>query len=313
MNRNKTYYNKYPYKKSFKSGKYSHGHHFKDNKEEIDDDICIKCLQKEHGEEECPHEKCYLCNGKNHNIHSCPLKRKNQNNYKNKYIALRIPKCTNCLNNGHESIDCLIKPNDIIIKNPFKIPLCRFCKSSNHYICPFNESVYEISDYDSDKIIINEDSDVMDSKKNINNNYHNKSYIKNYKVNKNSFISLFNYFCNENKKYEKEVIIIGKISNNISKEQIKNNNFCCKCGKLHYSKDCGKHFSKKYIKEEDGDYFIKLRQNNIHKKNPLKFEPFEKPEYRINHHDIRYNYYDQDDSSGESFSNMYKEKTKKFS
>ena len=54
-------------------------------------------------------------------------------------IASKIPKCTKCLNNGHESIDCLIKPNEIIIKNPLKIPLCKFCNSSNHYICPLSD------------------------------------------------------------------------------------------------------------------------------------------------------------------------------
>ena len=275
------------------------------------DDICVKCLQKHNEEEGCPHEKCYLCHSKEHKIRFCPLKKKNQNNYKNKYIALKIPKCTKCLNNGHESIDCLIRPNDIIIKNPSKLPLCKFCNSSNHYLCPFNEDIHIISDYDSDKVIINDDIIDKNGKyKKIKNDYKNNSYIKNYRVNRNSFDSLFNYFCNENKKYEKEDIIIGKILGGVTKEQIKNTNFCCKCGKPHYSKDCGKYISKKYINEDNDDYLINLNQINIHKKNPLKFEPYEKSEYKINHHDMRYDYYEQSDSSGESFGEMYRKKNK---
>ena len=207
------------------------------------------------------------------------------------------------MNNGHESIDCLIKPNEIIIKNPLKIPLCKFCNSSNHYICPLSDDFYVISDYDSDKVNINDDKYYKNKN---NKNYKKNYYIKNYRVNRNNFDSLFNYFSNEYKKYEKEDVILGKILNGVTKEQIKYTNFCCKCGKPHYSKECGKFISKKYINEENDDYLINLKQNNIHKKNPLKFEPLERPEYKINHHDMRNDYYDQSDSSGESFKEMYK-------
>ena len=99
--------------------------------------------------------------------------------------------------------------------------------------------------------------------------------------------------------------------NGITKEQIYKTNFCAKCGKLHYTKDCGKFISKKkYTSEDNDDYFIKLKNyNNLyHKKNPLKFEPYQKSEYRINHHDIRFDYYAQNDSSGESFKEMYSNK-----
>ena len=43
-----------------------------------------------------------------------------------------------------------------------------------------------------------------------------------------------------------------------------------------------------------------------HKKNPLKFEPYKNSEYKVNHHNIRYDYYDQNDSSGESFEELFK-------
>ena len=305
----KNHNNKINHIKCFICGKY--GHYSTECRDELDD-ICIKCLQKNHKGKECPNEKCFLCNNKGHKASFCPLKKKNQNNYKNKYIASKIPKCIKCLNNGHESIDCLIKPNDIKINNPSKLPLCKFCNSPNHYICPFKDDIYIISDYDSDNVNIDDekrDKNYINKK----DNYYNKnySYIKNYRVNRNSFDSLLNYFINENKKYEKEELIIGKIVNGITKEKIYNTNFCGKCGKLHYTKDCGKFISKKkYDSEDNDDYYIKLKSyNNIyHKKNPLKFEPFQKSEYRINHHDIRFDYYEQNDSSGESFKEMYNNK-----
>ena len=106
--------------------------------------------------------------------------------------------------------------------------------------------------------------------------------------------------------------MIGKIEDKITKEQIKNTNFCCKCGKLHYNKECGKLLSKKkYASEEKDDYYIKMKNPNnylYHKKNPLKFEPYKNSEYKINHHDIRYDYYDQNDSSDKSFEEIFKSK-----
>ena len=290
--------------KCFTCGKY--GHISTECREEIND-ICVKCLQINHKGKECPNEKCFLCNNKGHKANFCPLKKNNQYNYKNKYIASKVAKCTKCLNNGHESIDCLIKPNNINIINPSKLPLCRFCNSTRHYICPFKDDVYIISDYDSDKVDVNKE-DEEDIKEKI---YKSFPYIKNYKVNKNDFNSMIQYFINENKKYEKEEISLGKIPFGVTKEQIKYSNFCCKCGNLHYSKDCGKILSKKKYVEENDDYLIRLKnQSNFlyYKKNPLKFEPYAKAEYKINHHNIRYDYYDQNDSSGESFKEMFKNK-----
>lgn len=296
--------------KCFNCGKY--GHFSSECRRDLDD-ICVKCL-KDHKGKECPNEKCYLCNRKGHKPMFCPLKKKNQNNSKNKYIASKVSKCTKCLNNGHEEKDCLIRPNDVIIVNTSKKPLCKFCNSPDHYICPFSEDIYVISDYNSDDINLNDtdnDNDNNKDKKSNNNNFKINSYIKNYKVDRNNFDSLVKYFLNEYIKYEKEEVILGKISGGVTKEQIKNTNFCCKCGKPHYSKDCGKPIiKKKYINEENDDYYIRLKnsENLIHKKNPLKFEPFERSEYKINHHDIRYDYYDQNDSSGESFKEMYSRK-----
>ena len=267
-------------------------------------------MQNNHKGKECPNEKCYLCKRKGHKASLCPLKKKNQDKLKNKNYAKNIKKCTKCLNNGHDSKDCLIKPNDIIIVNPSKTPLCPICNSSSHYLCSFSNEVYTISDYDSDNINLDE-SDEND--KNIENNKIN-NYIKNFNINRDNFNSLVQYFLNEGKKYEKIEIVLGKISGGIAKEEIKNTMFCCKCGRIHNCSDCWKHISKKkYINDDLSDeYYIKLNNFNnfIHKKNPLKFEPFEKSEYKINHHDMRYDYYDQDDSSGESFKEMYNKKNK---
>ncbi len=267
-------------------------------------------MKNNHKGKECPNEKCYLCNRKGHKTIFCPLKKKNQNNINNKYIASQISKCTKCLNNGHEEKECLIRPNDIIIVNPSQKPLCKFCNSPNHYVCPFNKDLYILSDYDSDKVCINDNEDNEYKKRN-NTYFRIDSYNKNYRLDRNNFDSLVKYFLNEYAKYKKEKVILGKISNGITKEQIKNTNFCCKCGKPHYSKDCGKFISrKKYVNEDNDDYYIKLKNSNnfIHKKNPLKFEPFERAEYKINHHDMRNDYYEQNDSSGESFREMYKKK-----
>lgn len=221
-------------------------------------------------------------------------------NYNRENISNR--KCSNCLNNGHESKDCLIKPIQIKISSQNMTPLCEFCGSSNHYICPMSE-LYIISDYNSDE----EDLDNSPKK--------SRNYIKNFKVDKNNFISIVQFFLNEKKKFEEIKknnnfsVKVGNFNHNIKYNEIKNNNFCCKCGKTHFYKKCGKNFIKKnYFNEENDDCFIRIKNLNnlIHYKNPLKYEPIMRNDYKIDHKDIKSDYYNQIDSSGESFQEMYK-------
>ena len=272
-----------------------HGAECKEKKEEI----CPKCLRKNHINNICPYEICFNCGKRGHKQENCFYAKKNKSKNKNKKI---IKKCFNCLNFGHENYECLSKPNPIYIKNYSKIPLCAFCKSSNHYICPFNKNngIFVIPDhyYDNDNNDIDNNSD---SDFNIN---------KNEIVNRNSAESLINYFLNEIKKTEKIEIKLGELPQDIAKEEIKNTNFCCKCGDNHFSEDC-ETIKKKNKYNLNNDFIFNLKDNIIHRKNPLKFEPYARKEYIINHHDIRADYYDQSDSSGESFNELFKKNNNK--
>ena len=267
-----------------------HGAECKEKKEEI----CPKCLGKNHLNNICPYEICLNCGKRGHKQQNCFYFKKNKKKYKK-----NLKKCFNCSNYGHESNECLSKPNPIYIKNYSKIPLCAFCKSSNHYICPFNKNkgIFVIPDHYYDDNGYN-DKNNSDSDFNLNNNE---------KVNRNNSESLLNYFLNEIKKTEKIEIKLGELPQDITKEEIKNTNFCCKCGNNHFSVDCEK-FKKKNKFNLNNDYIFNLKDNIIHRKNPLKFEPYERKEYTINHHDIRADYYDQSDSSGESFNELFKKK-----
>ena len=60
------------------------------------------------------------------------------------------------------------------------------------------------------------------------------------------------------------------------------------------------------MENSNEDFIFNLKDNIIHNKNPLKYEPYLRKEYKINHHDIREDYYDQSDSSGESFNKIFK-------
>ena len=266
-----------------------HGAECKEKKEEI----CPKCLRKNHINNICPYEICFNCGKRGHKQENCFYAKKNKSKNKNKNL---LKKCFNCSNYGHESYECLCKPNPIYIKNFAKIPLCVFCGSSNHYICPFNkgEGIFVVPDHYDD-------------------NYHkNKSNfkIKNEIVNRNSAESLFNYFANQKKKREKIELNLGELPEDITKEEIKNINFCCKCGDNHLSWDCDKIKNKKNsLFNFNDDFLLNIKDNNIiHHKNPLKFEPYARKEYKINHHDIRADYYEQSDSSGESFNELFKKK-----
>ena len=265
-----------------------HGAECKEKKEEI----CPKCLGKNHLNNVCPYEICLNCGKRGHKQQNCFYFKKNKNKYKK-----NLKKCFNCSNYGHESNECLSKPNPIYIKNYSKIPLCAFCKSSNHYICPFNKNkgifVIPVHYYDDNGY---NDKNNSDSDFNLNNNEI---------VNRNNSESLLNYFLNEIKKNEKIELKLGELPQDITKEEIKNTNFCCKCGNNHFSDDCEK-FKKKNKFNLNNDYIFNLKDNIIHRKNPLKFETYERKEYTINHHDIRADYYDQSDSSGESFNELFK-------
>ena len=267
-------------------------------------------MKNNHKGKDCPNEKCHICKNKGHKALFCPLQNKIYNNYK---IKKKVPYCIKCSNNGHKANECLIRPNDVFIFNRNTVPLCRICNSTSHYLCPFKKDVYIVSDYDSDNLIF-EDEDENGEVKFItkkNKGIKNSSYIKNYKINRQSFDSLFGFFLNENKKYEKEEVKLGKILGGVTKEQIKDTMFCCKCGKPHNSEVCEKK-KKKYYTEDNDDYYIKLNNPNniIHKKNPLKFEPFDRGEYKINHHDMKYDYYDESDSSGKSYNEIFVKKNK---
>jgi len=266
-----------------------HGAECTEKKEEI----CPKCLQKNHLNDVCPYEICINCGKRGHKQQNCFYLQKNKN-------KKNLKKCFNCLNYGHESNECLCKPNPIYIKNYFKIPLCAFCRSPNHYICPFkkNENIF----------IVPEHYDGNDNNKeyNLNNNKY-----KNEIVNRNSAESLINFFLNQSKKTEKIELNLGELPDDITKEEIKNTNFCCKCGDNHLSEDCEKiKNKKKSFNNFNDNYLFNLRENIIHRKNPLKFEPYAKKEYTINHHNIKVDYYDQNDSSGESFDEIFKKNKK---
>ena len=260
-----------------------HGAECPEKKEEI----CPKCLQKNHKDDICPYEICFNCGKRGHKQQDCFYLKKNRN-------KKTLKKCFNCLNYGHESNECLCKPNPIYIKNSLKIPLCSFCGSSNHYICPFkkNEAIFVVPEH-------YDDSD----------HSNNFSYNKNNNgiVNRNSAESLINYFLNQRKKTEKIELHLGELPNDITKEEIKNTNFCCKCGDNHLSKDCETiNNIKKTFNNFYDEFLFNLKDNIIHKKNPLKFEPYARKEYTINHHNIRTDYYDQNDSSDESFDTIFK-------
>ena len=269
--------------KCFVCGK--NGHHGSECKEK-EDEICLKCLQKNHFDNICPKEICLNCGKRGHKQHNCFYNKKN----KNKKI---LKKCKNCFNFGHESHECLCKPYPIYIRNFSKFPICSFCKSANHYLCPFkkSEDLFTISENDDDN----------------NNNLNNSNKI----INRDSCESLLNFFYNESKKYGKIELNIGELPENLTKDEIKNTIFCCKCGGNHLSENCGKTDKKiSYNDLLNENFLFNLKENIIHKKNPLKFEPYERNEYTINHHDIRNDYYDQNDSSGESFNEIFNKKDK---
>ena len=271
----------------------------KDNQKIID--RCFCCNQKGHFHKNCPKIKCFICNKKGHKSNSCPL---NKNNNK-------IPKCDRCNNYGHYNKDCLINP---IINKINLNDSCYFC-GKKHFICPFEEPPFIISDYDSDNATISS----SDDDNNDNDKYEkNIRYIKNFRVNKDNFYSILNYFKNEikrlnyennnsNKNYLKKKKLNERIFKDIKNEDIYKTIFCYKCGGKHSSKFC---FNDGKNENKENNYLLNIIEEGKYKvKNPLKYEPIlPKEEFTINHHNQNNDYYNDTDSSGESYEKMYKNK-----
>ena len=180
-----------------------------------ENEICIKCLKTGHTLKKCPNEKCHLCHQIDHREWNCPLRAKNKNIKDKLIFQMKLSQCEKCGNKGHKSSECLIIPDRIIINNTTNTPLCKFCNSNNHYICPFTEEIFILND----KVINNEKID---------------DFTKNY-VNLNEFSSLLRYFKKENQKSEFRQ---KKCSLDIKEEEIKNTKFCCKCGGMHHFTEC---------------------------------------------------------------------------
>ena len=261
-------------------------------------DRCFICNQKGHFHKNCPNIKCYNCNKKGHKAISCPL----NNNI--------IPKCDRCENYGHFSKDCLINP---IIDKSYLNDSCYFC-GKKHFICPFEEPPFIISDYDSDNAIISSSDEDNDNKDKFENNI---GFIKNFRVNKENFYSILNYFKNEKRRLQydnnihknkvKKKKLNERIFQDIKNEDIYKTIFCYKCGGRHSSKFC---FKNGKNENKENNYLLNIIEEGKYKvKNPLKYEPIlPKEEYTINHHNQNNNYYNDTDSSGESYEKMYKNK-----
>ena len=205
---------------------------------------------------------------------------------KNKYRNNIIPKCNQCQNYGHLSLDCLINP----IINEDNNLFCSFCGSDKHIICPMNNPPFLICDYDSDDVEIEDNISNEINEKNLN-------FINNYKVNKDNFYSILNFFKNEKKQliYEKRnekkkmKINTNKIFSDINNEDIHKIIFCYKCGGRHSSNICnGKNNEKKNKNNiQENNSLIKnheeeKKQNN-NLKNSYKYEPLlPNEEYKIN-------------------------------
>lgn len=211
--------------------------HITKNCQDRTEEICIKCLKTGHNPSNCPIEKCHICRQLDHREWECPLRAKNKN-IKDKLIySMKLANCGRCLNKGHESSECLINPSPIQIINETKESLCCFCNSVNHYICPFKENIFIISDEES------------------NNNKNDLTFYKE-KVDRNDFESIVNFFSKQRKMIEYRQ---KKCLYDIKKEDIINTNFCCKCGGLHHIYDCSNE-NKKNINN-------KINNNNSNNEN----------------------------------------------
>ena len=246
---------------------------------------CLKCNEYGHTERTCPKVQCFYCNKIGHRSKECPIK-------KNINQKAKSTLCKLCKNYGHNSIDCLIYPKAITKEN--SEPNCYFCGSKEHFICPM-EGKGIITNYDSDEVMVSDDE--------------KKESISLPKEDDTSFYSILNFFKKETiktqiqikKKSNKEY---KQIFDDITNEEIATTIFCYNCGDRHDGKKCPK--------SSTNQKSNLMTRANYHSKNPLKFQPIYRNEFNINHHIEFKNYYDDDNSSGESFTEIVEEHRNKY-
>ena len=247
---------------------------------------------------------CFICGSKDHLYMDCP--KKNKNNLKNQY---KYKICNKCKQKGHIEKNCLLYPQKIYIEDNNDIKLCDFCGSSEHFICPFNSVSDDniiLTDYNSENVSVDSEGNVEKS------NNKNSNIINNYRVNIDNFYSITNFFQNEilkKKSAIQNIKLTNKIFPDLDNKDIKNTIFCYKCGDLHRGSECNNNLNKKNIDEYK--YLINLNNSNddYHIKNPLKFGPIKKKnEFTINHHNIKKDYFNETDSSGKSYKEMFNKK-----
>ena len=190
-------------------------------------EICIKCLKTGHSLKKCPNGKCNLCHQIDHRVWNCPLRAKNKNIKDKLIFQMKLNQCERCRNKGHNSSECLIFPEKITINNSTK-SLCKFCTSNNHYVCPFEEDIFIISDIETNEEKIQE-------------------FTQN-NVDFNKFSSLLKYFNKEN---ERIFFRSKSCTLEIKEEEIKNTMFCCKCGGMHHFTECKSENSENIIKKKN--------------------------------------------------------------
>lgn len=279
--------------KCSKCGEVGHSQRFCNN---LTIPVCFKCNKPGHNAKNCPKIQCFHCNKLGHISKKCPL------NNKNSSIKDEIF-CSRCKNYGHKKDDCLIYPIGLYVDDISgnEKPLCFFCKSSTHYICPFPNKQFLIKYYDSDEVELSDENDEK-----IRN-------LKNQKEEKKNFYQILEYFKKEtnrinllNKKKQKKEA--QRIFSQISNEDIQNTIFCYICGDMHDVKDCPSN----KVNNNSAPPVSLVPRTNYHIKNPLKYQAIYKEEYKINHHLPFKNYYEDDNSSGESFTDIVQEHVNKY-
>jgi hypothetical protein len=246
---------------------------------------------------------CFLCGSKDHLYMDCP--KKNKNNLKNQY---KYKICNKCKQKGHIEKNCLLYPQKIYIEDNNDIKLCDFCGSSEHFICPFNSASDDniiLTDYNSENVSVDSEGNVEKS------NNKNSNLINNYRVNIDNFYSITNFFQNEilkKKSAIKNIKVTNKIFPDLDNKDIKHTIFCYKCGDMHKSSECKNNNNLNKNNIDEYKYLINLNKVNedYYVKNPLKFGPMKKKnEFTINHHNIKKDYFNETDSSGKSYNEIF--------